>query len=143
MNTAMPTAQASPPTLQVWPLPFTERAAVSARELVRKQLDRWGMSDRAGEVTLVASELVTNGVRHGQEPVVLALHRVHHPDSEDHVRLEVWDTGCGFNTQDIRTAWDTSRSNTSESGRGLMLTDALSHSWGSARRDHHVAWACL
>ncbi len=90
------------------------------------------MPDRIDEVTLVASELVTNRVRPDQAPVPPALHRIHHPDSEDHMRLEVWDAGLGFNFQDIRAAWD-SRCNGTREGATTRATVVCTHFFAIVR----------
>ena len=70
------------------------------------------------DVELVVSELVTNAVEAGPTYVVLLLdiHR-------DHVRLAVTDSAAGVARK--RTPGPDS-----ESGRGLMIVDRLTRTWG-------------
>lgn len=77
--------------------------------------------DDVGVVVLLASELVTNAVRHGAAPIVL---RLQHWGAN--VRVEVRDGGDTFRPASV-ASWDL----TAEGGRGLALVEALATSWGS------------
>ncbi|HEX2314035.1 MAG TPA: ATP-binding protein [Thermomonospora sp.] len=103
----------------------------AARDFTARTLGDWEMGDQAEDVTMVVSELVTNAVRYGLDglppaaqlcPVQLALFR--HPrrlvvvvtDPSDHIPR-----AAGAETDRF-----------SESGRGLMVVEALSSAWGWA-----------
>lgn len=86
-------------------------------------------------VQLVVSELVTNGVRHGGSvgPVwVLLL------VSRDTVRLEVVDTGQGFDRGAVLKA---PLDPAAVSGRGLHLVDAVADRWGLLYDGRTKVWA--
>lgn len=50
-------------------------ALAEARRLTMGALERWGLSERAGDAALVISELAGNALRHGSGPVQLVLRR--------------------------------------------------------------------
>jgi anti-sigma regulatory factor (Ser/Thr protein kinase) len=50
-------------------------ALAEARRLTVGALERWGLSERAGDAALVISELAGNALRHGSGPVQLVLRR--------------------------------------------------------------------
>lgn len=56
-----------------WDVPHTHEAVAEARALTRKALADWGLGALADDAELVVSELVTNAIRHGAAPVILAL----------------------------------------------------------------------
>jgi len=120
-------------------LVVAESAIGIARALADLALRQWGIPRSMGsDVRLIVTELVTNVIRHSDTPpqsiglleVVLDLL----PDSA--VRVMVWDA----NTQPpiLRNA-----SADAESGRGLLLVEALSACWGSypAAGGGKVVWA--
>jgi len=74
---------------------------------------------------LLASELVTNSVRHGGSGVddAIGLEVVLSPST---LRVEVSDSGPGFEPAPARPAPDDA------GGRGLYLVDSLADRWGSA-----------
>lgn len=95
-----------------------------ARRLTRARLTGWSVcEDTCDTAALVVSELVTNAIVHtASSHIVCELH-----DSGELVRIAVRDEGC---------APDRPRANTrqrpeEEHGRGLLLVDALCHSWGA------------
>jgi len=98
-----------------------------ARAEVRRQLERWGLADRDGDLVdtavLLVSELATNAVRHASGRFRLTLFAAHGV-----LRCEVGDTGC----REPRVR-DTA-AGAEESGRGMFLVDALARRWG-CRRD--------
>ena len=101
-------------------LPNDAGAAAAARGLVRA-----AVTDAVHEVTtetldallLVTSELVTNGLRHGEPPVLLTLHR-----RSDRLRLTVSDGGS-------RTPRPRLAGPDATGGRGLLLVSALATAW--------------
>ncbi|MFF2188642.1 SpoIIE family protein phosphatase [Streptomyces sp. NPDC058155] len=101
-----------------WSLPQDPVAAGQAREHIRNQLDVWHLDDLAMTTELLASELVSNVIRHAQGPVRLRLLRG---------RTLVCEVSDGsLTTPHVRRA-----SATDESGRGLQLVSALAQRWGA------------
>ncbi|CAM5659686.1 ATP-binding protein [Streptomyces hirsutus] len=111
-------------------LPTRYEAVREARQFTRKTCDQWDLDDRFDDVCLVVSELVTNALRHGLSACAPRL-----TDQEAPVRLHLlrW-TGrlvCAVRDPShdspvTRTADDFS----AESGRGLLLVESFSDSWG-------------
>lgn len=93
-------------------------SAGQARHFVAATLDGWGCAHVADTACLLTSELVTNAVKHGREPVRLSM--THH---EAEVRVEVSDGGGG----EARVC---NRGPAADSGRGLVLVEAMSAAWG-------------
>lgn len=93
-------------------------AAPEAREALRDLLAGTPFEHRLDDGMLAVSELVTNAVLHGRDPLVLRLVR-----SEGCVRVEVQDgspVSPSFSMLDP----------TAVTGRGLMLISAASDRWG-------------
>ncbi len=100
-------------------------AAALARRLVREAIGRGSTAvatDQLDAILLVTSELVTNGLRHGQPPVFLTLER-----RGSRMRLTVRDEG-GAPPRPRVAAPDAT------SGRGLFLVAALASAW---KIEHH------
>jgi serine phosphatase RsbU (regulator of sigma subunit)/anti-sigma regulatory factor (Ser/Thr protein kinase) len=106
--------------LAEWQLPNQPESAALARRAVESRLGEWGLPDLAFATSLIASELVTNSVRHARGPISLRLIRdralicevadgsqvaphLHHADDED------------------------------EGGRGLFLVARFTDNWGARR----------
>lgn len=102
-------------------LSATRRGARLARLLATEQLRSWGLPlEDAG---LVIGELATNAALHGYVPgrdfrILLSVY-------DDVLRIEVTDTRSDSVPQKQDPAAD------SESGRGLLLVEALSVRWGT------------
>ena len=89
-----------------------------ARNWAGAALARWGLEEAAFVTELVVSELVTNAIRYGQEPVQLRLVRD---------RTLICEVSDGSNT-----APHLRRARTfDEGGRGLLLVAQLTRSWGT------------
>ncbi|MEU9093943.1 ATP-binding protein [Streptomyces sp. NPDC048428] len=101
------------------------RSVGAAREFVREALADWGFGEvRADDVLLCVSELATNALVHAVPPgrgyrVMLWLR------DEGQVRVEVHDSGDG--EPGVREP-------DGESGRGLVIVDALADRWGVGER---------
>ncbi|MEJ5887938.1 ATP-binding protein [Pseudokineococcus marinus] len=95
-----------------------------ARQLLGRALAAWQLDEDAADTTLLlASELVTNAVRHGRPPV-----HVHAEVSAGVVRVEVDDASPSpIRPQDPDLD--------DLGGRGLQLVEMLSSAWGSRLRD--------
>ncbi|MBT2403242.1 SpoIIE family protein phosphatase [Streptomyces sp. ISL-87] len=101
-----------------WEVAFHPSAVGSMRAVAVAKLEEWGLSALAFGTELVLSELITNAIRHGAEPVrVRLLHdRV--------LTCEVFD---GSSTSPhLRYA-----TTTDEGGRGLFLVAQISRRWGA------------
>lgn len=97
-----------------------------ARRFVTTQLDRWAVSSNiVSDAVLVASELVTNALRHGAAPRRLELEL-----SPDRLRIAVSDAGSG---RPRRRASDQADDDDDdqENGRGLALLEAIGSDWGT------------
>lgn len=91
------------------------------RHLIVANLIDWGADpERAGEIEVCASELLTNALRHSNGPARLHLH-LH----EGAVHLEVSDTSTRA-ANNIRPDEDARR----EHGRGLHIVEALAKTVG-------------
>jgi anti-sigma regulatory factor (Ser/Thr protein kinase) len=90
-----------------------------ARHFVASVLEDWGVPNLTANAELIVSELVTNAILHGHSCCVVSIKR-----DLDHVRIEVEDeSGESPPVQhDLEL--------TAPTGRGLILVDALSSSWG-------------
>jgi two-component sensor histidine kinase len=120
-------------------------AVACARLHARNVMYEWNLPAVADTVELVVSELVTNAIRVSTGPdgrpkydPKTGLPRVGMRLSSDqvHVRIEVW-------VQDARIPVTKAAGPDDESGRGLMLVEALCEQWGcdtSPRWDGKVVW---
>jgi anti-sigma regulatory factor (Ser/Thr protein kinase) len=90
-----------------------------ARHLVGASLDRWGVRDEDGVTVLLVSELVTNALRYGVQPMRMVARR-----SEASLRIEIHDARTGEAPRVSQAQPD------SVNGRGMMIVDALATRWG-------------
>jgi len=99
----------------------TPVSAKDARRFVTMTLRRWGWRGDLDVAQLLTSELVTNAVLHARTTVELFV-----AVSGNRLRVRVTDRGAG--SPEVLDA-----PSTAESGRGLMLVDALASRWGVDR----------
>lgn len=114
-----------------WEYPGDLAAASAARGDLRSALE--GSPDSLiDDVVLVATELVTNAVRHGSGPVLLTLEK-----KGDDLIIAV--TGAASGDPHMRSA-----PTEAPSGRGLAIAAALADEWGWHREGEQVTvWARL
>ena len=90
-----------------------------ARNLIGASMRRWGMPDDGGTAALLVSELVTNALRYGAQPM-----RMVTKHDGVSLRVEVHDARGGEPPRLRRTVPN------STNGRGMMVVDALAARWG-------------
>ncbi|MBT2365229.1 ATP-binding protein [Streptomyces sp. ISL-10] len=93
-----------------------------ARDRVQRVAREWGLTEAlVSDLTLLASELVTNAITHGRvqgREIGVTL-----TQTPDRVRIEVRDAGDGLPKEQNPTAEDLN-------GRGLILVGILADEWG-------------
>ncbi|GAA4760564.1 SpoIIE family protein phosphatase [Streptomyces sanyensis] len=97
----------------------------SARHMVRAAVRAWGARERADEIELAADELVTNALMHTDGGAIVTVRVLAGPRRL--LRVEVEDRSSALPRR--REAGDSG-----VSGRGLMLVDRLSDTWGVESR---------
>ncbi|MFC8358612.1 ATP-binding protein [Streptomyces griseorubiginosus] len=113
------------------------------RAELRDQLAAWGRSDLSEDSLLVVSELVSNAFGHGRAPVRLSL-TLQDQGGGQVLRIQVTDTGSGFDAELVRARWRHPSFRLGTRGRGLLLVDALCARWGERDdRTGHTVWCDL
>ncbi|ATZ25194.1 Histidine kinase-, DNA gyrase B-, and HSP90-like ATPase [Streptomyces lavendulae subsp. lavendulae] len=102
------------------------RCVPLARAELRKALAAWGLSELEGDALLVASELLTNAVRHAATPRDREI-ETRYVRRSDGVRIEVHDA-CAGQPQARPPEPD------ADGGRGLFLVEAIADRWAVAAR---------
>ncbi|WP_433859811.1 SpoIIE family protein phosphatase [Streptomyces kronopolitis] len=101
----------------VWRLPD---AVMHARRFTARTLRSWGVTDEVDVALLVVSELVTNAIAHTRGEVRLDLTL-----AADRLRVAVNDASPRAPVKPASVDWEAT------GGRGLLLVEAMSASWGS------------
>lgn len=104
--------------VRTWELPRDPAAVARARKSASEQVTAWGLGDAAFATELIVSELVTNAVRYGEDPVVLRLIR------DSALICEVSDGSSTAPHLRRARVFD-------EGGRGLLLVAQMAERWGS------------
>ncbi len=100
--------------------PAEARSVAQARSFTRRTLEAWGADELVDTASLIVSELVTNAVVHTGTTARLIL------GLGTDLRIEVEDKHPGRTLPMVTNQ----PPDTSEHGRGLMITTSLSASWG-------------
>lgn len=114
-------------------------AVPCARGHVRSVALEWDLADLAATAELLASELVTNAVQASAHlstagpPVI----RIWVTSDRESLTVRVWDASEAVPVRQEAGPGD-------DSGRGLMIIDALSADWGSYREANgKVVWVTM
>ncbi|MFF9147195.1 6-carboxytetrahydropterin synthase [Streptomyces sp. NPDC014861] len=99
----------------------------AARDFTTRTLASWGLDD-TGDIRLVVSELATNALAHGSDDEHGFLVRLE--PSDGGIRLEVHDSRDPHEPPPVPAVPEPA----AETGRGLVIVDALAARWGVARR---------
>ncbi|MEU6233445.1 ATP-binding protein [Kitasatospora sp. NPDC047058] len=118
-------------------------AVRTARDFARTALQRWGLGELFDDVALVASELVTNALRHaiGARPGPAGgtlddydFPTQPSPDARLPIRISLVHRApqvvCAVSDPSSTGPVAREADFVAESGRGLHLVDSFSHSWG-------------
>ena len=97
------------------------RSVAEARRFTRRTLESWDAAELVDSASLIVSELVTNAVVHTGTPLRLTLGLRGH-----HLRIDVEDQHPGRKLPVLTDL----PGETSEHGRGLVITTSLSSAWG-------------
>ncbi|MFD8061465.1 ATP-binding protein [Streptomyces sp. NPDC012389] len=118
-------------------LPAHPESVAGARQLTRARLESWKLgADVYDAAVLIVSELVTNAVVHTASTRVVCELRC----LGRRLRIAVQDQGHQPGGPRLRRCSD------DEHGRGLLLVDTMSSSWGSHDAGDHsgrIVWAEL
>ncbi|MFD6281114.1 SpoIIE family protein phosphatase [Streptomyces sp. NPDC060209] len=101
-----------------WDLPSDPAVVSNARKRAAAQLAAWGLDDAVFTTELVVSELVTNAIRYGGDPIRLRLIR------DTALICEVFDGSSTAPHLRRARIFD-------EGGRGLLLVASLTERWGT------------
>ncbi|MFF4794256.1 SpoIIE family protein phosphatase [Streptomyces sp. NPDC001276] len=111
-----------------WDVPRDTASVAPVRAGCARQLDAWGLEEVGFETELMLSELVTNAIRYGSEPIQVRMLR------DRDLICEVSD-GSSTSPHPRRAAL------TDEGGRGLFLVAQLARRWGTRYTPHgKVIW---
>ncbi|WP_052707077.1 ATP-binding protein [Streptomyces rubellomurinus] len=120
-STATEQSPATIPIPRSWNVDPTTEAVRPTRRLIRQIAESWGLpfSDSSlRDVELCAAELLANAVDHVREPCGVTVRW-----TGERLRVEVADRSA---QPPVKRAPD----DMATSGRGLLLVEALAHSWG-------------
>jgi anti-sigma regulatory factor (Ser/Thr protein kinase) len=95
------------------------QSVAAGRGFVGCTLEAWGCGELADTACLLASEILTNAVRHAHTPIGLRLYR-----AAGDVTVEITDDNTHLPARRLADPDD-------ENGRGLMLVESLASAWGA------------
>ncbi|MEU8520149.1 SpoIIE family protein phosphatase [Streptomyces sp. NBC_01216] len=125
------TRRLPPERIAEWEVPSDPAAVSRVRNEGAAQLAAWGLGESAFTAELILSELITNAIRYGAEPIKVRLLRD---------RSLICEISDGSSTSPhLRYA-----ATTDEGGRGLFLVAQFAKRWGTRYTDRgKVIWAEL
>ncbi|GAA4080041.1 SpoIIE family protein phosphatase/ATP-binding protein [Streptomyces shaanxiensis] len=107
-----------PAQVAEWQVPSDPAAVAQVRSAVTRTLEEWGLEDLSFTTELMLSELVTNAIRYGGDPIRVRMLR------DRTLICEVFDSSS--TSPHLRYA-----AMTDEGGRGLFLVAQLAERWGT------------
>ncbi|MFF4763646.1 SpoIIE family protein phosphatase [Streptomyces sp. NPDC001292] len=112
-----------------WEVPLDPAAVAHVRAACTRQLEEWGLDEVGFTTELILSELITNAIRYGAEPIRVRLL---------HDRALICEVSDGSSTSPhLRRA-----ATTDEGGRGLFLVSRFAQRWGTRHTPRgKVIWA--
>ncbi|MFJ9815501.1 SpoIIE family protein phosphatase [Streptomyces sp. NPDC101151] len=118
-----------PENVADWDVPCDPAAVSGMRGAVSEKLEEWGLAELGFGMELVLSELITNAIRYGSDPIHVRLIRD---------RTLVCEVADGSSTSPhLRYA-----ATTDEGGRGLFLVSQMTERWGTRYTPQgKVIWA--
>ncbi len=118
-----------PGRIAEWEVPRDPAAVSPVRSACARTLEEWGLGRMAYTTELILSELLTNAVRYGNEPIRVRLL---------HDRALICEVSDGSSTSPhLRRA-----AGTDEGGRGLFLVAQLAQRWGTRYTSRgKIIWA--
>ncbi|MGW1953316.1 SpoIIE family protein phosphatase [Streptomyces sp. NPDC001920] len=112
-----------------WDVPPDPAAVAGMRDAVAEKLEEWGLSELGFTTELILSELLTNAIRYGCEPIHVRMIR------DRTLICEVADSSS--TSPHLRYA-----ATTDEGGRGLFLVSQMAERWGTRYTPQgKVIWA--
>ncbi|MFB6893654.1 ATP-binding protein [Kitasatospora sp. NPDC056327] len=127
----------------------TPKGACLCRAIARRQLADWGVESTSAEFAqtalLIVAELASNAIRHGRVAGRgFELHLCLTTEVRRGATLRIEVSDCRGDRLPVLPAPATCASD-GQSGRGLMLVDALADRWGTLPRDPNAktVWAEL
>lgn len=96
------------------------------RRFLRDLTSQWDLNGLTDELALLATEVVTNALIHAHSEVDVQLR-----DYADRLRVEVHDSDPHPPVPAVVLDADESGDSEAESGRGLLIVDAVASAWGS------------
>jgi serine phosphatase RsbU (regulator of sigma subunit)/anti-sigma regulatory factor (Ser/Thr protein kinase) len=120
------TRRLGPDQVAEWEVPRDPAAVAPVRNACARRLTEWGLEQVVFTAELILSELITNAVRYGAEPITVRMLRTRPPGSPDAGTL-IFEVADGSSTSPrLRRA-----KVTDEGGRGLFLVARFSERWGT------------
>ncbi|MEW1648962.1 SpoIIE family protein phosphatase [Streptomyces sp. NPDC091219] len=118
----------NPAQVREWDIPSDPAVVSRIRSDANRQLETWGLDQLAFTTELIISELVTNAIRYGTQPIQLRLL---------HDRFLICEVTDGSSTSPhLRRA-----ATTDEGGRGLFLVAQFAQRWGTRYTDRgKIIW---
>ena len=118
-----------PDRIASWDVPADPAVVAEARARTARQLAIWGLEDITFTTELLVSELVTNAIRHAQDPIQLRI------ILDGDLSCEVFDGSSSAPQLRRADRYD-------EGGRGLMLVAQLADRWGTRHTSSgKIIWA--
>ncbi|MEV6117484.1 SpoIIE family protein phosphatase [Streptomyces sp. NPDC052109] len=120
------TCRLGPEEVAEWDVPRDPAAVAPVRAACARRLTEWGLEEAAFTAELILSELITNAVRHGGEPIAVRLLRTVPIGSPGPGTLIIEVSDGSSTSPRLRRA-----KVTDEGGRGLFLVARFAERWGT------------